>query len=615
MLLSLLLGTGSILLTQLVIALALAGIGLALRRSFGLRAIGVDDCFLGFWVGLAGVTLFLIVWNFLFAVTGTALILVLAAGVLGWLYVRPDLAGMFGRDGWRPTGMTGLVLLLAAAWVANLSLGQLSNWDSALYHLQVVKWAEAYPAVPGIGNLDGPLAFNNAYLLFDAMLSAGPWQGRSNHLANGLLVLVFLWQGIVAGARLAAGDRRPSLLFQFLLLAPGATMALHGGVSNFITDVAPSLVVMVVTARLYTRLVEPADSAGRAYDLVALAALLGAAVSFKANMAIFALAAFLLAVFRVGGRRPVLAALAVAAAFASAWMGRGVVLSGYPVFPTSVAGFPVEWRVPEEHADAELAFIVHSGQASTRNLPVVAGEVGFGGWFPRWTRHALDEPFEILVPIALAVLGLAAFLVARRRGARREPPPEPTAWWVALPLAVALLGWFLSAPEPRYALPFFWSLAALAWSQVYRRRLAMAPLPSSRALILAGAMLGVSPLVISPVFSRLSPHRDEGPLGAILKSSFNRPGTDLWFQGIDGKPQLTPYRTRSGLLLNTVPNRCWDAELPCTPNPAANLRLRDPSNLASGFVLDGPWAMENWPLNTQPGFLAAWRRSRSAEPR
>ena len=105
-------------------------------------------------------------------------------------------------------------------------------------------------------------------------------------------------------------------------------------------------------------------------------------------------------------------------------MGRGVVLSGYPLFPTSVAGFPVEWRVPAEHADGEFAFIRHSGRASTQNLPVVAGEVGFGGWFPRWTRHALDEPFEVLIPVTLALLGLFAFFLLRRRGSSREPPPE-----------------------------------------------------------------------------------------------------------------------------------------------------------------------------------------------
>jgi hypothetical protein len=129
--------------------------------------------------------------------------------------------------------------------------------------------------------------------------------------------------------------------------------------------------------------------------------------------------------------------------------------------------------------------------------------------------------------------------------------------------------------------------------------------------VAVGALLGVSPLLISPLFA-VSPQQHLGPLAAIVKANLNRPGADRWFQPPREKSVPAPYRTRSGLLLNTVPNRCWDAPLPCTPNPAANLRLRDPSSLAGGFVVDGPWAMENWPLDWQPCYLAAWRRSRFA---
>jgi hypothetical protein len=261
MVLSLVMGTLSILLTQLVLAIALAGIGLAARRAFGLRTIGLDDCFFGFWVGLGCVSFLMILWNFFFAVADLALVLILAGGMLGWLGIRPGLAAMLGRGAWHPTPVAGLLLLLAALWVANLSLGELSNYDSAIYHMQAVKWAEAYPAVPGVGNLNGRLAFNNSNLLFDALLSAGPWQGRSNHLANGLLVLMFLWQGIIAGARLRVGERRPALLFQFLLIAPAANLALDGGVSSFDTDIAPALVVMVLAARLFTLMTEPVEEA------------------------------------------------------------------------------------------------------------------------------------------------------------------------------------------------------------------------------------------------------------------------------------------------------------------------------------------------------------------
>ena len=244
---------------------------------------------------------------------------------------------------------------------------------------------------------------------------------------------------------------------------------------------------------------------------------------------------------------------------------------------------------------------------------MVAGEVGFEGWFPLWIRNALRDPFRILVPLALSFLGVAAYLLARRRSSGREQYLADPAWWIALPLVLAVLAWFLSAPSPLYAVPFFWSLAALIWSQAYRRRLAGVPTQSTRVTVVLGALLGVSTLAISPMFVALQ--RGERPFAAIAKANLNRPGADLWFQPIAGRPELSPYRTQSGLLLNTVPNRCWDAPLPCTPNPAANLRLRDSSNMAKGFVVDGSWAMENWPLNTQPDFLAAWRRSRIASSR
>jgi hypothetical protein len=49
-----LLGTLSILLTQLVLAGGLVGIGLVVHRGVGPRPITLDDGFRAFWVGLAG---------------------------------------------------------------------------------------------------------------------------------------------------------------------------------------------------------------------------------------------------------------------------------------------------------------------------------------------------------------------------------------------------------------------------------------------------------------------------------------------------------------------------------------------------------------------------------
>jgi hypothetical protein len=619
-LLRLLAGMLSILGTQLLLAAALMGIGLAVRRRFGLRTIRIDDCFLAFWVGLAGVILFLLLWNFFLPVGGMALPIVLAAGAWGLWISRHEIGAVFAAEGWRPS--PGVVALLAVTglWIANLCLGPLDNGDSALYHIQAVLWAEHYPAIPGLANLDGPIAFNNSSLLFDALLSAGPWQGRSNHLANGLLILVVLFQSIVAGARLAAGDRHPARLFGALLFAPAASTALLGRVSSFVTDTPTSLTLLVALTLLYSWLCADAhDDQEDAYSLVAFAILLALAVSFKLNAAVFAVSTFLM-VCAIWWRRPIPAglrrrtlswAVGLVSLIALAWMGRGVVQSGYPLFPSPVGGFPVEWRAPAEHARAEFDFIVHSGRASTRNLPVVSGERGIGGWLPYWLTRAGDDPYHIVVPLALLlVAGIAGFGVLGRTPLSARPAIG-RAWWIGLPVLAALVAWFFTSPEPRYALPYFWGGAALLVCQVYRSALASGWTPNRRRMLIACALLGISPLMLGPLLQSRWRHRGESRLRAILRNSLNHPGTDLWFQPIPVKPSVKPYRTRSGLQLNAVENLCWDAPLPCTPNPAPNLRLRDPANLARGFVVDGPWQMENWPTARQSDFLAAWRRSKA----
>ncbi len=64
------------------------------------------------------------------------------------------------------------------------------------------------------------------------------------------------------------------------------------------------------------------------------------------------------------------------------WMLRGYILSGYPVFPATIAGAPVDWIYPAEDA-AELRRVIYAwSRAAYFNI-----EVGFQpgwGWVPHW---------------------------------------------------------------------------------------------------------------------------------------------------------------------------------------------------------------------------------------
>jgi hypothetical protein len=607
----LLVGTLSIFITHLSLIAVFSGIGILVRRAFGLRRLRFDDCFIAFWVGWASAILFLIIWNFFLSVGGGgALAFVICGGGVGLITARRDLRCVLEGEHWRPSwGVTG-ILVLAGLWIANLSLGSLQSWDSSLYHLQGVKWATQYPVVPGLANLFGALGFNNASFLYAAMLDAGPWSGRANHLANGLLVLVMLLQTIVCAARFispGASGGRSADLFMLFLLAPVIRLANTHWVASFVTDLPLTLLQLAAAARFYTMLSrKPSETDIDAYDVLVLVILMSAAVTLKVNAAVFAVIGGPMVVLLWLRRRPLNApsvprtlgwACIAAASFALVWMSRGIVLSGYPFFPLPVGGMPVDWRVPLDHAQAEYDYIVYSALRFSWTR------------FPAWAKHLFAVPFDVVVPLVLVGMGGIVWLWMSLRSNSDQKSSGLYAWWLALPVVASIVAWLIAAPDPRYVSAMTWSLAALCMTQVFRR-LGHKSTVLRRRWVAIATCIGVGPAIIMPLLEPLRQGEPFNPIAAVLASNFNGPGSDHGFQPNSGSATVTPYITESGLIVNVPVERCWDAPLPCTPNPAPNLRLRKPDRLASGFLVEGAWQMVHWPEPWRPHFLDEWRTHR-----
>jgi hypothetical protein len=150
-----------------------------------------------------------------------------------------------------------------------------------------------------------------------------------------------------------------------------------------------------------------------------------------------------------------------------------------------------------------------------------------------------------------------------------------------------------------------WGLAAIMVA------LACARTAVARAPVAALLALALGPLADNAIDTAA----EEGvsPPIAVAKALFFRPGRDVFFHpGETGR--MRPWRTSSGLRL-WVPerlNRCFRAPLPCTPHPAANLRLRAGS-LGGGFRVLGGWQPNRWP-NPRSDFLAGWRERHRETP-
>src|SRR6185436_515877 len=59
------------------------------------------------------------------------------------------------------------------------------------------------------------------------------------------------------------------------------------------------------------------------------------------------------------------------------WALHGIVLSGYPLYPTSIGAFPVAWKVPAELAHATESWVLASAKHSVR---------GGLSWLPEWAE-------------------------------------------------------------------------------------------------------------------------------------------------------------------------------------------------------------------------------------
>lgn len=568
--------TWLVLLNWLLMFVFFMGVGLLVRRLFGLHNHSAQALVSAFWVGWAASIAGLQGWQIAFKLDWRATALIGLAGLAGLAWNARDLRPLV-RCARQKYALTFFVpLLLVALWAANQALDVPADYDSGLYHLQSVRWLTTYPLVPGLGNLHGRLAFNSSYFLYVGMLDVGPWASRSYHVANGLLLMAVCAQSILSAVQLIAHHERRSLakLFSVLVFGPAIMLAATG---QSISSPAPDPVVFVLGLALSVFMLaflerDHYDTAEAGYDLLVITALAAVGITVKLSFAAFGAVTVvtLLGVWcyrtrpmlvegRAKARR--LAWLAVTVMIVIVpWMVRGVILSGYIAYPSTLGAVDVEWRVSRERAINE-ADVIRSWARNEHeeSQTVLANWDWFKPWLERTSR--LDGVKLPLVMVAAAVV-LALY---RRIDARRFFMRSGRCTLLLAPAAASLVFWFFLAPDYRFAGASFWVLGLGALLLALAEHLS----PAQMVPVVLALAIGLT---------LLNPVDLANPIG---------PGADAGFHSA-AEVALTTFETESGLVINvpTDTDQCWDAPLPCSPSRPSRLRLRKPGNLRQGFVVE-----------------------------
>ncbi len=493
-----------------------------------------------FWLGLVAAFALLEPLHLLLPVAGVARLLLLLSASAGLLLQWRPLLELIRAWRW----FEGLALGLAWLAISRLALGAGPEGDSALYHYPSVRWAASYPVLPGVGNLNPFLGYSHGNFLLLAALETGPFEHRSHHLLNPLLVLV-------TGARCARealGLFAARVSSSAVMGAVASTVVLASVASGwFVSPSASSGEPMfVIVLMLETVLLFQHHPRARAWVVALLAV---GAVVFKLSAAALAGVVFVFALssLRTWPRRAQLGATLTALLAGVAWLWGGVVRTGYVLYPSVALALPVDWRTDPAVPTSVTRYISAYTKRTMHRL--LLGEDD-GAWFGPWLERAALEN-DLLLP---TIVWLLCVLVAMSRAQTRA-----RLWWL-VPTTMGLLAWLLISPDAQYL----------------------------------GAVLVLHTGLALGVLLHEQPPRVAAPLALLVLVGFvvvSPSGEPRLKSGglVPAPVYLTNVREiPGGPMREPADLNCGDVPLPCAGRIEPSLRYRVEGQLGAGFAVRAP---------------------------
>jgi hypothetical protein len=452
-----------ILLTWLVCAAVCIGIGGLLLRGLNFPFSSLD----AMWTGLALIAAMLQLYHFFKAIDLLAVYVLLGLGIAGWLWNRTSHMQHLRER--RESLLPALLLTIpAAAIVAFRAAGPCEHYDTGLYGAQAVRWFITYPLVPGLGNLLNQFGFNSSVHLWIAVLDQGPWHDLAHHLFAGFLIAALFASIVQAALRIFRAESISTIDWFFtLLFVPATIWAATGKIVGTNTDLPTSVVCIVAAAMLFRALDEESPQTGastsdtRPMGLVIAMVLFSLAVTFKISSLVFASVGWTIAglklwsLSRNSPRRKGQAVWAVilSGVIVIPWMVRGLVLTGYPFFPSTALSIPADWKVPAFEAQAQADFARSFARVSEITYAYARG----WHWLRPWFRELVREREGFLIPLLFALTGGVIGIIRIARGNGKALPR----WlWLLLPSLAGMIFWFLEAPAMRFGEPAIWTAGA-----------------------------------------------------------------------------------------------------------------------------------------------------------
>jgi hypothetical protein len=493
----------------------------------------------------------------------------LTALLIHFSYRSIQRAGIVSGLAW--LSLLGGIALIIFLPVFNSCTKEMYRYDLGLYYLKTIRWTQSFPIVAGLANVQDHLGFNQSAFLPTSLFDSLMPDGWGLFLIGGILPWLGITLSLFAIIRLAIaswrhGDRAETIEVAYAVSLPAWIFTFLTGDSSSASPDCVSACLMlhyflVFACFVLQRDEEPRTNLGEIIFLGVLC------LCIKLNslglvIGIWSVSGAILWLRKEGSllsQRRVVVMGVLSIIMLGTWVGRGIVLSGYPFFPSSAMAMPVTWRTPVERVDGFRTLI----RGWARDRENVARSLKSWQWLPNWYQRVASEltnrftwPAQNGLAGLIALSGFALFVNPLRKNFR-------DLLLLAAPLLIYAIFWFITAPEPRYFGTTVWMLAMCP-------ALTFIAGGSRFGLIASLANLSVSILPIS--FSAWE-----------FRWSWAQPEPRLPEVHV---VETLPVASHHGVLV-WVPregDRTFDSPIPSSQGPVPGLAFLDPSRgIAGGF--------------------------------
>jgi hypothetical protein len=550
---------------------------LKLVSKFAKTDLGASfDVFYKFWFGFSVLIAFLQIASLFMAIGKTVFIIVsLVALVCAAINFSAANFKRIIRNTIHPKNLVAIIgvclLMLLVAYCANK---EVTHTDTFIYHYNAVKWAKEYPAVPGLVNLHGRLAFNSSFFLFAALTEIGPYAGNSSHVALSFLMVVCLihWCYIIARSSEPMTKRIFCVFtFPFLLIH----IAFKMDIASLSTDYPMAVVTMIFCLVCLDRI---QNKALLLLPLAGVVFTLKLSGMLTVGFAVVATAGYLLQMryqiqdrfIRKQQNRIILSSFVLLCLLVSGFVIRNIILSGWLLYPFPVGNLHLPWSSPKPYVVDMIDWIKSFPKIPGGASPQTIKDHSFFFWFFQWyDRFKQSSEFFMLIGSFIIIL----WSTLQSKSFSKFILGNLNAILVFLFAATSILFWFQSAPEIRFGSIYFYILYAAAIILLWKSSQHKALL---RILVFGIFAYSIVTQLPAFIFDRepqlfTFAYTKQPKLVKVVASP----------QGEN--PPLYIYMPAEG-------NQCGDAPLPCTPYAGGLLhshmfiRQRVPGDLSKGFL-------------------------------